>query len=188
MIEVATNLWESLEDVDAVVLTVGGDVKKDGHAILGRGSASEASNRFPHLTKHLGAAIRARGNHVYVFPMALSDRCRHLITFPVKAGDAVVAPGTHQNRIDAMVLNRYKGKFGSGQIIPGCRHRADIKWIRKSASELFRITTAMRWEKVAMPKPGCSEGELAWEVVKLTLADVLGPDPRFIVYENPKEE
>lgn len=188
MIEIATNLWDSLKDVDAVVLTVGGDIKKDGHAILGRGSASEASDHFPFLTKHLGAAMRAHGNHVYVFPADLTDRCQHLVTFPVKAGEAVVTPGTHQLVIDAMVLDRYKGKFGSGQIIPGCRHKADLKWIRKSAAELLRVTTAMRWERVAMPKPGCGEGSLAWEVVRATLADVLGHDARFLIYENPKEE
>lgn len=99
-----------------------------------------------------------------------------------------MTPGTHQLVIDAMVLDRYKGKFGSGQIIPGCRHKASLKWIRKSAAELLHVTTAMRWERVAMPKPGCGEGALAWDVVKVTLADVLGPDARFFIYENPKEE
>lgn len=75
MLEARGNLW----DFNGVhVITTNGFVKKDGSAVMGRGCALEAKNRYPHLSLTLGEAIKEMGNHAYYFYEY------NIITFPVK--------------------------------------------------------------------------------------------------------
>jgi hypothetical protein len=53
-------------------------VKKDGRAVMGRGLALQASQKFKDLDRWLGSQLEAWGNHVFFFPEY------RLITFPVK--------------------------------------------------------------------------------------------------------
>lgn len=75
MIETSGNLWE----FDGIhVITTNGFVKRNGHAVMGRGCAKEAAERYAGLTKKLGRVLQANGNHVVYFPEF------GLVTYPVK--------------------------------------------------------------------------------------------------------
>ena len=80
MREVRGNLWSYLDRPGyQLLVTTNGDVRRDGHGVMGRGCAREALDRWPELGLVLGKSIRALGNTVQL----LSDRHR-IWSFPVK--------------------------------------------------------------------------------------------------------
>lgn len=82
MIEVVGNLWDY--PAEWRVITTNGTVKKNGHAVMGRGCAKEAMQRYPLLPALLGNRLRILGNHVNGFIAAELRADRGLFTFPVK--------------------------------------------------------------------------------------------------------
>lgn len=77
MITALGDLW-SVKPPDWICITTNGFVKMNGEAVMGRGCARQAAQRYPRLPRHLGADIIALGNHLYSYPQW------HLYTFPVK--------------------------------------------------------------------------------------------------------
>src|SRR3990167_85682 len=88
MIEDTGNLWTY--PADAVVITTNGYVKNNGQAVMGRGCAKEAANRWPFLPMILGEAIEKFGNEVFIWGLQDLDenseqiRFNNIITMPVK--------------------------------------------------------------------------------------------------------
>ena len=82
MIEVVGDLWTY--PADFRVITTNGTVKRNGAAVLGRGCAKQAVDRYPLLPALLGARLAARGNHVLFFSDYELKADRGLFTFPVK--------------------------------------------------------------------------------------------------------
>lgn len=82
MRELTGDLWQLALDLkaDAVVITTNGFVKKDGTAVMGRGVAREAAERYPDLPKRLGKYLTAYGNKRFIF----HEDDIIVITFPVK--------------------------------------------------------------------------------------------------------
>ena len=81
MIEAVADLWTIKADVRCI--TTNGIVKSDGRAVMGRGVALQARNRFPDIDLALGKSIRVWGNHVMpIWPNA--DRTEWIVSFPVK--------------------------------------------------------------------------------------------------------
>lgn len=76
MIEVKGDLWTF--PADYRIITTNGYIKRDGTAVMGRGCAKEAVQRYPGIQQELGAMLRQYGNHVLKF------KARPLLTFPVK--------------------------------------------------------------------------------------------------------
>lgn len=76
MIEVIGNIWEYLGK-GIIVITTNGSLTRDGRAILGRGCARQAGERFPDLPQILGELIKTKGNHVH-------DLGNGLVSFPVE--------------------------------------------------------------------------------------------------------
>lgn len=76
MIVASGNLWRI--PADFRVITTNGSIRADGCAVLGRGCAREATQRYPGLASALGARLMARGNRVHFF------EAYGLFTFPVK--------------------------------------------------------------------------------------------------------
>jgi hypothetical protein len=159
MRELPGDLWE-IPDVDARGITTNGDVAgPDRHAVMGRGVALQACQRWPGLDLELGRQLEQWGNHVLLLrrpdqPTLFStdgDDPAVLYTFPVK----------HH-----------------------WRDRASLELIRRSAHELVELADEEGWEAVALPRPGCGNGHLSWErTVKGVLAPLL--DDRFlIVYDG----
>lgn len=159
MIEKQGDLWLEYP-VSARVITTNGLVKQDGAAVMGRGCALEASEKFGLLKYMLGDRIMKHGNNLHVFPLRQNNyiyACDLLIAFPVK----------HQ----------WMGP-------------ADLELIRRSAAQLKDVADRLDLGKVVMPRPGCGSGGLRWIDVRSYLMDALGPlgDDRFIVMHRPGEE
>lgn len=76
MREATGNLWDF--PADWRVIPTNGYVRKDGAAVMGRGLARQAKQRFPGLEYTLGELLNDGGNHVYCLPEI------SIITFPVK--------------------------------------------------------------------------------------------------------
>lgn len=85
MREVRGDLWELAPEMEAVCITTNGTVKKNGEAVMGRGCALEAAQRFPVLPGLLGQHLQLTGNHVYVVHVVEDLGVEYdLVTFPVK--------------------------------------------------------------------------------------------------------
>lgn len=78
MKEVEGDLWKFWEAGEWICITTNGRTDKHGKAVMGRGVALEAKNRFPDLAKHLGALLGKFGNNAYHFAE------HRLVTFPTK--------------------------------------------------------------------------------------------------------
>lgn len=166
MKEAFGNIWDHAHEFDAVVITTNGFVKSNGEAVMGRGIALEAKNRYPWLAGNLGNALRGNGNNVYRFDVEphfirdSSDFDFSLFTFPVKP---VFGP--------------------NGE--PGWMVRADPELITKSAMQLIELIDGYGIKtnyRVVMPRAGCGNGGLRWENIKPLLDPIL--DDRFTVMER----
>lgn len=65
----------------------------------------------------------------------------------------------------------------------------DLRLIRRSAGELRELADLRKWPLIAVPRPGCGGGGMAWEEIRPLLADLF--DERFVVMSaatNPGEE
>jgi hypothetical protein len=78
MKEIIVNLWDFHKDGNWIVIPTNGEVNKDGLAVMGKGLALEAKNKFPRLTTELGVQISYFGNRLFAF-----DKFK-IITFPTK--------------------------------------------------------------------------------------------------------
>lgn len=78
MIELQGDIWQNAEHSDWVTITTNGGTNKSGQAIMGKGIALEAKERFPQLPALLGFKLLSTGNTVYTFP------AYGIITFPTK--------------------------------------------------------------------------------------------------------
>ena len=89
MIEVVGNLWTYKtpdgRDPDCRVITTNGTFKKNGEAVMGRGCALEAKQRFPDIARLLGDGLKRRGNIVQFLKQYDDGMVRwDLVSFPVK--------------------------------------------------------------------------------------------------------
>lgn len=75
---VGVDLWDLHAHGWWVAITTNGSVRRDGCAVMGRGCAYEAAQRFPGLAADLGLGIKRWGNVPIIFTK------RHLVTLPVK--------------------------------------------------------------------------------------------------------
>lgn len=71
---------------DALCVTTNGMIRRDGHAVMGRGIALEANKRF-NLSRDLAANLARHGNHVFDMGLrtdAATGLYTRVITFPTK--------------------------------------------------------------------------------------------------------
>lgn len=165
MIEHYGDVWSY--SCDAICVTTNGFVKNNGEAVMGRGIAQQAAQRYPELPRLLGRAIRRYGN----LPALLIPYPPAIISFPVKPAEAVVA--TDKSNI----IPRLRGQFMPGHRAPGWACMASLDLIVESAKELVHMADTFRFKNVALPHPGCGNGGLKWEDVQPALAEIL--DDRF---------
>jgi hypothetical protein len=76
MLEQCGNMWK-IVDADARCVTTNGVVKSNGNAVMGRGVAMQARQRYIGVDRELGQLLRARGNHVHKL-------AEDLVSFPTK--------------------------------------------------------------------------------------------------------
>lgn len=88
MIEFKTDLWEYTSPSNKVIrcITTNGFVKDNGLAVMGRGTARQAANKFKNLPRDLGTWIRQNGNipHVFECLSTYTLTVFTILTFPVK--------------------------------------------------------------------------------------------------------
>ena len=98
-----------------MAITTNGAVNKVGRAIMLRGCARQARDRFPELLKTLGTLIRHHGNHVF-------DLGHQIVSFPVET-DPYQVPDMRlieQSCRELVELADYKGWQKIVVPRPGC--------------------------------------------------------------------
>lgn len=78
MKEIQGDIWDYYSRGHWIVITTNGTIKKNGEAVMGRGVALQAKQRFPNLPTRLGRLLTLHDNTPNLF------RDLRLITFPVK--------------------------------------------------------------------------------------------------------
>ncbi len=76
MKEIQGNIWDHYGK-EIIAVTTNGMVSKSGKALLGRGCARQAGERFPDLARTLGTLLAKQGNHVM-------DLGNGIVNFPVE--------------------------------------------------------------------------------------------------------
>ena len=147
MKEIKANIWDlyNSDKESYICITTNGFVKKNKEAVMGRGIALQAKEKFFLLPKELGHLLKNFGNNVYML-----DRYR-MFTFPTK----------HI-----------------------WTENSDIKLIERSARQLIVYLNNSYYtkniSKVYFPRPGCGNGKLSWNNVRLVIENIL-IDERIIV-------
>ncbi|PLX79064.1 MAG: ADP-ribose-binding protein [Desulfuromonas sp.] len=77
MIELSGDLWDQYAAGAVIAITTNGTVDRDGNAIMLRGCARQARDRFPRLPQILGSLIRQHGSHVF-------DLGQRIVSFPIE--------------------------------------------------------------------------------------------------------
>jgi len=147
------NLWTF--PADARCITTNGATRQDGQAVMGRGVAAQAKERWPMLPAVLGVHLRQHGNHVQLLmsPETIQppfDDMAHILAFPVK----------HH-----------------------WRQPADLDLIKRSCGELMELADRIGLRSIALPRPGCGNGRLDWAEVGPAIAPLLD-DRVTIVYSD----
>jgi hypothetical protein len=76
--EVVGDIWDYWERRHWICVTTNGDIRSDGLAVMGRGIAKQAAERFPSLPRELATHLRRGVNTPCVF------HDYRLVTFPTK--------------------------------------------------------------------------------------------------------
>lgn len=154
MREARGDLWKL--DIGAICITTNGAVRKDGCAVMGRGCAAQAKNRFPGIERDLGDLIQREGNHVHDLGYWDEPTEQNLFSFPVK--------------------HHWREKADPELIY---RSACELVNLINTQSRVVDGTLYRSWHEVAVPRPGCGNGGLEWEDVKPLIEWVL--DDRFVV-------
>lgn len=77
MHEMTGDLWREHAQGAVVAITTNGMVNKFGRAVMPRGCARQARERFPDILNTLGQLIHHHGNHVF-------DLGHQIVSFPVE--------------------------------------------------------------------------------------------------------
>lgn len=162
------NIWDFIGDVDAICVTTNGFITDRGFAVMGRGIALEASERYFGLKKTLGRLLKQNGNHVSVL---INDCGTDILSFPVK-----------RDFFDFSIHSDFPGTVRNlrhSNTVPGWALKAELSLIERSATELVNIADYKEYKSILLPKPGCNNGELKWCDVEKILDNIL--DDRFFI-------
>jgi hypothetical protein len=160
------NMWDVYDQVDAFCLTTNGFVKRDGAAVMGRGIAKTARDNFKHIDYALGQAISRNGN--------ITQLLGHkFVALPVKPAFATF---NGRNAVPG-----WAAKYNIGDQIPGWAAVANTALIKLSIRQLVSLADLHSWQRIALPKPGCGNGQLDYSAVEPILKHYL--DDRFEVWD-----
>ena len=171
MHEVQGNMFDELGRADMLCVTTNGFVKRNGHAVMGRGCARTARDMWPGVELQLGEHITLNGNT----PCLLgSVDNTEVWSFPVKEGMGICRDDS------ANVVAHMRSDIGPGENVPGWALVASLSLIRESARLLKAHADGSGFNRVVIPRAGCGAGELTWDTVSPVLREIL--DDRFYVY------
>jgi hypothetical protein len=171
MLEAIGDMFDELGTADAIFITTNGFVKRNGRAVMGRGCAKQARDRWPEVERTLGEAINQFGNIPHIL---ITDNGTQIWSFPVKPVYCI----SSDNGLN--VVQHMRNQYLDGANVPGWACVADLSIICQSVMDMIKIADASKWTRVVLPRPGCGAGELSWDKVRPALAQLL--DNRFAVY------
>jgi len=114
MLEASGDIWEHLGRA-VIAVTTSGSVTRDGKAVMGRGVACQAAQRFPGLAGVLGLLLKNAGNHVH--PLG-----EGIVSFPVEES-AWACPDLRLISRSARELRELADREGWEMVVvprPGC--------------------------------------------------------------------
>lgn len=163
------DIFSLIGKVDAICITTNGYVNKQGLAVMGRGVAKEAKEKWRHLPKILGNKILDKGNTVNIL---LKENNTIIISLPVK-------PTVVENAKESIILPHLRKRYVNKKFVPGFAVYADLQIIEESIKKLVSIVNVLNLKTVVLPLPGCGAGELNPQQVIPILIKHL--DNRFIL-------
>ena len=163
-------------EVDCIAITINGFYTIQNEAVMGRGVAKQAKDKWPFIQKKLGYLLSLHGPHVNIIlrKSKKNGRVYNVVGFPVKPKSGI---STGKN-----VVRGLKRRFPVGSSVPGFMMKASLKLIERSARELVILSKAQGWKTIALPKPGCGAGELDWKSVRAVIKPILRGS-KFIVVD-----
>ncbi|KKL16757.1 hypothetical protein LCGC14_2492410 [marine sediment metagenome] len=133
---------------EVVLITTNGIVKKNGEAVMGRGCAREARDYFPGISLKLAEYLTQYGNR------------------PFNLG--------HWDYPKLSTIQKWIWTFPTKH---NWRDNSDLDLITASARHLIQMANKFEVTTIVLPRPGCANGKLSWEVVQPIIADIF--DDRF---------
>lgn len=155
MIEIYGNIWFYYNKGYNICITTNGFVRKDGCAVMGRGTALQAKQRFSKLDRKLGDMLG--GPTTVGNPstwLLIEEIAPRIFTFPVKRDLGVCEIGN--------VVEHMTWKYKIGDVVPGWALKAEIGIIEESLRLLSILHQNKRFGHIILPRPGCGAGELDW--------------------------
>lgn len=145
MNELKGNIWDIAKLNDNICITTNGTIKKNGEAVMGRGIALQAKQKYPILPSKLGKLLMNFGNQVYYLYNIETNGTlfKNLFSFPVKHN--------WWEKADIEL----------------------IKHSLKEIIVIFNRGMSNKDERFLIPRPGCGNGGLNWKDVKPELQKVL---------------
>lgn len=144
-LEVSENLWTLHDKGHWIAITTNGVTKANGEAVMGKGCAKEAADRFRDLPIELGILLHCIGNVPHIFPDY------HIITFPTKNH-------WQDKSIPKLILQSY-------QTIVSEDSRLDWQFNDDGRPDNLLF----------IPRPGCGNGGLNWPDVRALLLPYWNP-------------
>ncbi len=168
---VTGDAFKVFNEYDAFCIPTNGYLKDNGHNVMGAGIAKIANEKWS-LASKLGYYLKLTDADI---PYVL-DRIdnTYILNFPVKP---VYRQATEDN-----IVGHMKGKFKLGDYVPGWACKAEIQIIKRSIYCLQQMVDFYGWNKILLPKPGCGNGGLKWDEVKLAIQSIL--DNRFFIIDK----
>ena len=83
MINIYGDLFKQT-DFDAICITTNGFIKRDGTAVMGKGCAYVAKQRYPNIEKRLATNIISEGNIPTMLLSSSENLPYDILSFPVK--------------------------------------------------------------------------------------------------------
>ena len=153
MREIRGNLWDWYSKPGTTVfITTNGMVRKDGAAVMGRGCALEAKQRFPGVEYLLGRLLKDG---------CPCDTCKEL-------------------GFDLLPHNRIHSlhPLAEGVATFPVKHKwfeeADLALIQSSVEQMQKLLWFLdaAMPTFVLPRPGCGNGRLTWEQVRPLLEEL----------------
>lgn len=149
MKELQADIFDLWDEGKTICITTNGYIGKGNKAVMGRGVAKQALDRWPSIDANIANVLTSVGNVVM-------NVWEGVFMFPVKPSFGYCAIGKHN------VVTHMKYKYIPGAFVPGWAMVADPKIIQRSLYEL----ELMQLPEVYLPKPGCGAGGLDWNLVR----------------------
>jgi len=169
------NIW-NLVDTHAIVIPTNAGWNKNGHAIMGRGLALQAKNKFPIITSLLGEIYQRYHNVLVGFILTRSGDYERFYWVPLNENDVRIFRKNYTESelvkfvelifVPTKSLNKEEPWLSWKQL-------SDEAFVRRNVETLSK-TVPLTKDKIAVPLLGAGAGGLSRGIV-LSILQQLGP-------------